>query len=255
MQSLKVLLIAGAGAGLVAGFAVACSSSSSGTPAPTPDAGTPVTTGDDAPESCLPLSPSELCSTAGQTCCLDFSMGIGPGVCEAPKDCTSNIQVQCISAAQCGANQVCCADFGGDGGTVAAFEDGGLGALGIDASAASTDAGLTGILGMLGNLHFNVSCQTACTGSQIQACASSAECNGGTCVALTALAGDAGGGIDASALTSGLGMYANTLGMEMACVPPASDAAAPPADAGTTPDAAPASDAAAPGDAGDAGAN
>ena len=145
---------------------------------------------------------------------------------------------------------MCCADFGGgDGGTLAALEDAGLGALGIDAAALSSEAGAAGLAG-LGGINFKVTCEDSCTGSQIQACAGNAECaSGGTCVPLTSLLGDASALGDAGgAVPAGFSMYATALGMDMACIPPVSeagspvDAAAPveaaaPIDAGTPTDA------------------
>lgn len=231
MRNLKVLLALGGA--LVAAVAVACSSSSSGSPAaPGPDAGDDTSSSDDGsepPASCIPLTASGLCTGAGLTCCLDLSAGLAPGTCVPQASCKANVQVACTSAATCGANQVCCADLGGDdGGALAALQDGGLGALGIDAAALMSDAGAAGLGAGLANLSFKVTCETSCKGSQIQACAKDSECvGGGSCVPLSQLTGDAGLG-DAAA-PAGAGMYISQLGMEMACVAPAG----PPVEAGT----------------------
>jgi hypothetical protein len=228
MRNLKVILAMGGG--LLAAVVVACSSSSN-PPAAVPDAGMVVIPVSDAAMSCIPITTSGLCPSAqGLTCCLDLSAGFS-GTCVPQGQCTQQIQVACTSQAQCGASQVCCADFGGaDAGTLAALEDSGLGALGIDASAINLDAGAAGLGSILGNLNINfkVTCATSCSGGQIQACATSAECvGGGTCVPLMDIIGDAGlGGGDAGALPAGFSSIVGSLGMEKACVPP---------DAGTTP--------------------
>jgi hypothetical protein len=223
MRNLKVFLALGAG--LVAAVAAACSSSSNTAAPPTPDAGDDSSSTDDGgPTSCLPIG--TLSCAQGQTCCLDESSGLKAGVCEAPSACAASIQVGCLAANNCSTGQVCCANFGGvDAGTLAALEDGGLAALGIDASALSVDGGTGGLPSQFAGVTFKVTCeQTSCGTGEIQACASSAECvGGGSCVPLSALTGDAG--IDAGA-AGGLGGSLGSLLMQKACVPP---------DAGTTP--------------------
>jgi hypothetical protein len=237
MRTRNILLALGVGLG--AAFAVACGSSSSTAPSPGPGPGpdaSAASSGDDGstPASCLPVTPSGFCPTGqGLTCCLDFSAGFS-GSCVKPSACSTTVQVACNSVTQCGTNQVCCADFGGDGGTLAAFQDGGLSALKIDAAALSTDAGVSAIASMLDNLNFNVACQTSCTGSQIQACATDMECGGGSCVPLSTLLADAGG--DAG-IPSSLATVAGELGMEMVCVPKSADAGVV-VDAGVPSDAA-----------------
>lgn len=229
----RIILLA-LSAGLAGAFAVACSSSSSSAPTPGPDASAD-SSGEDAggPATCLPITSTGFCPTGdGLTCCFDFAAL--SGTCVKPSACSTTVQVACNSVAQCGANQVCCADFGGDGGTLAAFQDGGLSALGIDASAISSEAGVTGIAGMLGSLNFNVACQTSCSGSQIQACAADTECGGGSCVPLSTLLADAGG--DAG-IPSSLASVVGELGMEMVCVPKSADAGVA-VDAGAPADAA-----------------
>jgi hypothetical protein len=211
MRNLKVILALGGG--LVAAVVVACSSSS--TPAaPAPDAGDTNVEDSNTPQSCIPLTASGLCPSAmGLTCCLS---GI-PGTCTPQADCTASIQVACTSKLQCGASQVCCADFGGtDGGLASLLQDGGL--TGIDASSINLDAGAAGISSLLSGVNFKVTCETSCSNSQIQACANNSECvGGGSCVPLGQIIGDAGLG-DAGA-PAGLGAYASELGMEMACIP------------------------------------
>jgi hypothetical protein len=235
MQNLKVFLAVGA-VGLAAAVAVACSSSSSQAPANnnnSDDASD--NTPSDAAMSCVPLTTSGLCPTgSGLTCCLS---GI-TGTCTPVAECTGNIQVQCNSAATCSAGQSCCADIGGS--AIAALLDGGFDAAAFDASAI-LEAGPSGAAGLLAGVNFKVTCQTACSATQIQACASDAECNGGKCVPLTQLI-DAGS-VDAGSFSSIIA----SAGMNKACIPadgglpglPGSDASTSDAssDAETTPDA------------------
>jgi hypothetical protein len=97
-------------------------------------------------------------------------------------------------------------------------------------------------------MTFEVTCQMSCTSTQTQACASAAECvGGGDCVPLSQLvASDAG--LDAGALGASGASEIAALGMDKACVPPASDGGttvvadagpteAGPSDAGTASDA------------------
>jgi hypothetical protein len=224
MQNSRVFWALGAG---VAAVVVACGSSSSSNPttAPTQDAGddsTTITEADDssAAATCIPLG-SVGCSQ-GMECCLDLSAGLMPGTCVQAGSCTSSVSIACESGNDCTGGQVCCADFGG--GSLAAIEDGGLAALGIDASALSLDSG-TGI-----NINFKVSCAASCTSSQIQACSKSSECAGGApCVSITSLLGDGGAGLGGDAgIPASFAMYASALGMVMACEPLTPDAAAVP---------------------------
>jgi hypothetical protein len=220
MQNLKLFAALGA-VGLSAAVAVACGSSSS--PATGGhDAGSDavVSPGDDGnvPTSCSVLGGANgLCGDPTLTCCVDIASGFSQ-TCLPPSQCSSNIQVGCVDHTSCSTGQVCCADFGNvDAGALAAFEDGGLGALGIDAAALQSEAGASGIAGMFGNATFKVSCQSSCTSTQIQACASSPECqNGATCVPISELfpadasvPGDAGsvGGFNIGSLLSSAGMY------------------------------------------------
>jgi hypothetical protein len=250
MRSLKTLAVIGGG--LLAAVAVACGSSSSGSTTPTPDAGddsAAVSIGDDGSSatSCLPLSASGLCAS-GQTCCFDL-MALS-GSCVTAGSCSMPVQVQCLSAAQCG-TQLCCADFGGGDGGLAALVEGGLGAFGLDAAALSSEAGVGGLTSSLSGVNLKVACETSCTGSQIQACASDQECaGGGSCVPLTSLLGDAGGAFGDAGVPSSFAMYATELGMDKACVPPSSgDAAAPVVDSGAPMDTGVPADAVAPTDA------
>jgi len=245
MRNLKVFLALGAG--LAAAVVAACSSSSNGTtPVAATDGGDDGSVGDDGstgPASCVPLSASGLCPNKGDTCCLT---GLAPGTCEAPSLCTSTLQVQCLAANNCSTGQVCCATIGGGG--LAAIEDGGLGALGLDAATLTSEAGAAGLTGALAGTTFEVTCQTSCTSTQTQACASDSECvGGGACVPLSQLfASDAG--IDAGALGASGASEIAALGMDKACIPPASDGGttvvpeagpteAGPSDAGTASDA------------------
>jgi hypothetical protein len=229
MQNVKFLL--GISAGLLAAVAVACGSSSSPAAATHPDGGDDATTsGDDgstAPPTCLPLG-STGCSK-GQECCLDLSAGLAPGMCVAAGTCSkSNIAIGCEKTADCVSSQVCCASVGGiDAGALAALAEGGLGALGIDASALSADAGAAALGGL--NISLDVACASSCSMGEIQVCATNADCTGGaTCVPLSMLTGDAGGALGDAGLPAGLSMYASALGMVGACV-------TPPVDSGTTP--------------------
>jgi len=208
MRNLKVILALGGS--LLAAVAVACSSSSpKAAPAPVVDAGEDAAT----PQSCIPLSAADLCPPAtGQTCCFDLTSF--SGTCVAQGSCTTQVQVACVSAAQCGASQVCCADFGG---ALGALEDSGLAGLGIDASTINLDAGASLIPS---NVNFKVTCATSCTSSQIQACATDQECvgTGATCVPLSQLLGDAGTG-DAG-IPPMFAQIIGSLGMEKACLLP-----------------------------------
>jgi hypothetical protein len=234
MQNVKILL--GISAGLLTAVAVACGSSSSGSPAAPMEAGAgddATTSGDDGStvSTCLPLG-STGCST-GQECCLDPTMITSGGTCVAQGACTQPIDIGCEKKADCTGSQVCCADLGGvDAGALAALADGGLGALGIDAAALSADAGAAGLggLGALGSISLKVTCSASCSSMQIEVCANTMECTGGaTCVPLTMLAGDAGGGLLGDAgLPAGLSMYSSALGMVGACVPPVADSGTPP---------------------------
>jgi hypothetical protein len=230
MQNLRALLALGV---CVSAVAVACGSSSSNpgtstTPdaAATDDSTTPITESDDssAATTCVPIG-TVGCSM-GQECCLDLSAGLAPGNCVAAGACSGGIDIGCEKAADCTGNQVCCASFGGaDGGTLQALLDGGLAALGIDASSISLDAGAAGLggLGALGNVSFAVKCAASCSGSQIQACASDTECAGGAaCVPITALLGD-GGALGDAGIPASFATYAGMLGMVKACVPPTPD--------------------------------
>src|SRR6516225_1855545 len=152
MQNVRILL--GIGAGLLTAVAVACSSSS-GNPASNTngDAGDDGTTssGDDGSmaATCLPLG-STGCSK-GQECCLDPANITSGGMCLAQGSCTQNIAIACEKTADCTTGQVCCADLGGvDAGALASLAEGGLGALGIDASALSLDSGAGGLGGIGG---------------------------------------------------------------------------------------------------------
>jgi hypothetical protein len=206
MQNLKVFLAVGA-VGLAAAVAVACSSSSNPGTNNTPDAGGEDVV-DDSPVSCNPLSAANLCPTgSGETCCVS---GLA-GTCIPVAECTQNIQVQCTSAAQCGASQACCANIGGS--TIAALLDGGFDAAAFDAAALTSEAGAAAGAGLLAGLVFKVNCEATCADNEIQACASDAKCkNGGKCVPLTDLFD--GGGIDAGALTSIIA----SAGMNKACL-------------------------------------
>lgn len=221
MRNFKVILALGGA--LVAAVAVACSSSS--TPAKTP----PVVEEDAeaGPLSCVPLSGADLCGTAtGNTCCFDLTTF--SGTCVPQGTCTTQIQVACVSAAQCGASQVCCADFGG---ALSAIEDAGLAGLGIDASTVNLDAGIPAIPS---NVNFHVTCATSCTSSQIQACATDTECvgAGATCVPISQLLGDAGVG-DAGAIPPMFASIIGSLGMEKACLLPDAGVGLPPVDSGS----------------------
>ena len=174
MQNMKILLALGAcfGAAVVA----ACSSSSSGNPGAPTDAGggedvTTADSGDDGSTTCLPLGGTGCAK--GSACCLDLSGGIAAlasgGMCVMPGTCQYSIEVACTQGSDCNSGQVCCATLGGagDGGTLAELEEGGLAALGLDASALSLDAG--GDAGLAGlNINFKTSCSSSCTGNQIQ---------------------------------------------------------------------------------------
>ncbi len=208
MQNLKVLLAIGAG--LATAVVVACSSSSSSNPeTPNTDAGDDgaiTAFGDDsAAMGCLPLGGTGCAK--GSACCLDLSKGLAAiangGACVAPGTCSAGIEVGCTAGSDCAGGQVCCADLGGaaTAGTLGALEEGGLGALGLDASALSLDAGTAGNL----NISFKTTCTSACTGSQIQACASATDASAaGPANPISQLIGDAGSGIDAGGHPGGL---------------------------------------------------
>jgi hypothetical protein len=232
MRNLKVFLALGAG--LAAAVVAACSSSSSGNPVTAGnDAGDDSSTGDDGntgPASCVPVG--TLTCTTGQTCCFDITTI--SGTCVAAGSCTKPIQVACSGGSSCGA-QKCCANFGGA--SLAAVEDGGLGALGIDASSLSAEAGISQLGSALGGLMIDVSCKSACDpNTEAQECDKDSDCSGGaTCQSVGALAGDAGLDAGAAAASAGpLGSFAGAFTSTKVCVPP-------PGDGGTTvvPDAGP----------------
>jgi hypothetical protein len=226
MRNLKVFLALGAG--LAAAVAAACSSSSNNSnnnnDAGTDDSSTVGDDGSTTTTGCLPISADRLCTDHTQTCCLDTSGGlaslISGGKCVAPSACTAAIQVQCLSSATCPTSgQDCCVNTGGiDAGALAALLDSGTGfdAGGFDASGFMIPS----------DFSFHVACATSCAATDIQACATDAECHGGTCVPLTQLLA-ADGGIDAGGALGGMGAaLIGALGMDKACIPP---------DAGTTP--------------------
>jgi hypothetical protein len=177
MRNLKVFLALGAG--LAAAVVAACSSSSSGNPVATGtqdggDDGSLTDDGNTGPASCEPVG--ALTCTTGQTCCFDITTI--SGTCVAAGSCTKPIQVACSGGSSCGASQKCCANFGGA--SLAAVEDGGLGALGIDASALSAEAGISQLGSALGGLMIDVSCKAACDpNTEAQECDKDSDCSGG----------------------------------------------------------------------------
>jgi hypothetical protein len=242
MQNLKLFAALGA-IGLTAAVAAACGSSSSPASAPKdagPEATVPVGDDSSTPESCMPLGgASGLCSDPTTTCCVDLSSGFSL-TCLPPANCMSQIQIGCVDSTTCNGG-VCCADFGDvDAGALAALEDGGLGALGLDASSLQSEAGIGSITSMLGNTTFKVACKTACTSTEIQACSTSAECkNGATCVPLSDLF-PADASVPDGGLPAGIsGSTISSLGMQMACLPSLDAGTMMMPEAGTTPDAAP----------------
>lgn len=245
MQNLKLFAALGA-IGLTAAVAAACGSSSSPATGGGKDAGPDtsiVVGGDDGstPENCNPLGgASGLCSDPTQTCCVDLSSGFSL-TCTTPSGCSSQIQIGCVDSTTCASGQVCCADFGDvDAGALAALEDGGLGALGLDAASLQSEAGIGDITGMLGNATFKVACKSACTSTEIQACSTSMECkNGATCVPLSQLF-PADASVPDGGLPAGIsGSTIASLGMEMACLPSLDAGMMMQMEAGTTPDASP----------------
>jgi hypothetical protein len=227
MRNLKVFLALGAG--LAAAVVAACSSSSSGNPVATGtqdagDDGSLTDDGNTGPASCEPVG--ALTCTTGQTCCFDITTI--SGTCVAAGSCTKPIQVACSGGSSCGASQKCCANFGGA--SLAAVEDGGLGALGIDASALSAEAGISQLGSALGGLMIDVSCKAACDpNTEAQECDKDSDCSGGaTCQSVGSLAGDAGLDAGAAAAAAGpLGSFAGAFTSTKVCV-------APPGDGGTT---------------------
>jgi hypothetical protein len=228
MRNLKVFLALGAG--LAAAVVAACSSSSSGTtPKPGADAGDDGSVGDDGnagPTSCIPVGAPSCNVKGGETCCFDITTI--SGTCVAAASCTKPIQVACSGGSSCATGQKCCANFGGA--SLASVQDGGLGALGIDASALSAEAGISQLGSALGGLMIDVSCKSACDpNTEAQECDTDTDCSGGaTCQSVGSLAGDAGAALDAGAAAAGpLGSFAGAFTSTKVCVPP-------PGDGGTT---------------------
>jgi hypothetical protein len=248
MRNLKVFLALGAG--LAAAVVAACSSSSSGNPVTTtgPDGGDDGSLTDDGntgPTSCIPVGPPSCNVKGGETCCFDITTI--SGTCIAAASCTKPIQVACSGGSSCNTGQKCCANFGGV--SLAAVEDAGLGALGIDASGLSAEAGISQLGAAAGGLMIDVSCKSACDpNTEAQECDSDTDCSGGaTCQSVGSLAGDAG--IDAGAAAAGpLSSFAGAFTSTKVCVPPPGDGGttvvpeagpteAGPTDAGTASDA------------------
>ena len=218
-------------------LAAACGSSSSGTTAApdggASDDGSTVSPGDDsgaaaanplgmlgsllANVTCGPLSglaallpgaggggggeggPSNKCGS-GQTCCTMVMIPSISASCVAVGSCsgTSN---ECNTGADCSSGQVCCSGSA-DGGSMAATD-------------AAAPAGLGGLAGGLSMFLPSTSCQSSCSATQAQQCASDTECPmGQTCNA-------AAGGM------AGLGGLAGGL-------MPAKTCGTPPPEAGTT---------------------
>ena len=139
---------------------------------------------------------------SGKTCCTMVAIPSISASCVAVGSCsgTSN---ECSAGADCSSGQVCCSGSS-DGGSMAA-------------SAPAADGGLGGIGAMLGNFLPSTSCQSSCTATQTQPCASDTECPAGQmCNAAGGLGGIGGalGGLG--------GMLPKTCGT-------------PPPEAGTTP--------------------
>ncbi len=218
-------LCAAAGLTLAAG----CGSSSS-------KGAAPVITGDDSstddggPLSCSPIGAS---CPAGQglTCCVDITSF--SGTCVPPSQCTSNIQYECMNGSGCAAKQACCGGLAGDAGALlAAIADAGDASFSVDAASLSSGAG-AGLLGDIGNLMVNSTCQAACMGAQYQLCASNSECTAPQiCGAPTAAAG-------AGALTGAAGGLISI----MVCELPVADSGTTDSGSTTTPEAGTTSDA------------
>lgn len=223
-------------------LAAACGSSSSGTTAGpdggAPDDGSTVSPGDDsgaaaanplgmlgsllANVTCGPLSGlaalagggggggggSSKCGS-GQTCCTMVMIPSISASCMAVGSCsgTSN---ECNTGADCSSGHVCCSGSA-DGGSMAATD-------------AAAPAGLGGLAGGLGMFLPSTSCQSSCSATQTQQCASDTECPmGQTCNA-------AGGGMGGLGGLAGGLMPAKTCGTP----PPEAGATMPAMDSGMT---------------------
>jgi hypothetical protein len=224
------------GAGMALGGVWACGgSSTSASPSGdggNADAGADVTVEDGGTEdaavpeaaTCNPTSADNACA-AGMVCCFDpmtvLSGGLAgltsglKGGCTEPAACLSSVKVQCLTAAGCAANQVCCIA-------------GGLGGGG--------DAGAAGGLGLAALTGFSAptTCQSSCPAGQMQACNQTSDCTGSNAglvcspLGLGALAGPGGA-------TAGLGISSilGGLATEMVCAPPDAGAGSSP-DSGET---------------------
>ena len=149
---------------------------------------------------CLPLGGTGCAMGSARR--LDLSGGLGRSrkrrQVRRPGDLHGGHLGRSTQGTDCTGGQVCCANIGGAGDAgLAALEEGGLAALGSTPQPCrSTQA--PGASARSPALNFTTSCAAACTGSQIEACASATECvGGGTCESITSLIGDAGAGVDA----------------------------------------------------------
>jgi len=252
MRNTRVLfaasLFAGAGAALAAG----CGSSSKGG-GTTPGTGSDASSGDAAEEAGPSGGPGAGCGfiSVGNSvmscdpgmnlsCCINIATAFSNyeasealGTCQT--GCTESISYQCLAPSNCGTSpsQECCGTEMGDASAaLAAFSEAGTDAA-IPADASLPDGAATEIANALGGISFTSTCQSACTKTQTQLCASTTDCTanpGYVCAAPPAslfgvAAGGGGtGGLSASALAGFISI--------MICQPPSVDGGT--TDGGTT---------------------
>jgi len=172
MRYVKTVFALGAGVAMVGVWACSSSSSSTSKDGGTNDASADggVDAGEDADASdaatCNPTSPDNACE-AGMVCCFNPMSALSGGIagltsgfkgsCSTPSDCTASVSVQCLTAAGCAANQVCCL-----AGSIAG---------GGDAAAAAGIAALT-------SFSATSTCEQTCAAGQMQACAQTSDCKG-----------------------------------------------------------------------------
>jgi hypothetical protein len=213
----------------------ACSSSSSSGNAPgSTDAGNPDASSSDLDTDAAMVGINATCGNLsilsggsasicgqGQTCCTTISLGASitslgaTSACVATGQCSGGVSNECNTASDCSGGQVCCS-----------------GAPSTDAAAPSGG----GLLGGISLAILDTTCQTSCTSTQRQQCASDAECPSGMTCQSAAAAGGFGGLGGGAGLPDG-GADGGAFMLAMVCAVPVSDAGSGAPDSGTTPDA------------------
>ncbi len=130
---------------------------------------------------------TQKCDSESEDCCASLTGMATAASCVAKGKCTG-VVTECMGSSDCSEGDVCCASFGGAGGTLAGAGGalggaaGGLGGLG----GAGGLGGLGGTAGTGGAGGFNLSiaCAKSCTTGGFQLCTSNSDCSKGvTCQA------------------------------------------------------------------------